>query len=168
MATEMLLIREGNKLGAAEPTSLEAIEAMRHGEIVTATVRRVRNARHHRLFMALLGIVFANQGRYATRAQLLDAVKIATGHYDLYTLPGKFPVQVCVPRSISFARMPQDQFEEFYGKAVAFIIGEVLPGLDREDLDRQVLEMADGRESRSQAKEWPRDKKEPSQTTNKG
>lgn len=142
MATDILLVREGNKLGAAEPWGAEAIEAMHHGEMVTATLRRTRNPGHHRKFFALLNVVYKAQTRYATLEHLLNAVKIATGHYDVCSIEMRgFPVQVCIPKSISFAKMGQTAFEQFYNKAVDFILTEVIPGLDRDDLERQVLEI---------------------------
>ena len=110
MATDLLLVKEGNRLAAADPISAETLEAMKQGEIVTATVRRARNGKHFRKFFALLKVVYDNQERYATPETLLDAVKFEVGLYDLYTLPGKVPVQIVKLRSISFAKMSQTEF----------------------------------------------------------
>ena len=141
MANDLLLIRDGTKLAAAEPVSLDLIASYRHGEVLTATVRRARNGKHHRKWFALLNLVFHSQERYCTFEQFLDAVKIATGHFDLMTLPGPVPVQVVKPRSISFAKLGETGFQQFFDKAVQFIVTEVLPGVDSDELERQVLEM---------------------------
>jgi hypothetical protein len=139
MATEMLLVREGNKLGAAEPTSLDAILAMKHGEVVTATIRRTRNGAHHRKFFALLKVVYDAQDRYATMEHLLDAIKIATGHYEIITITkGR---EVYKPKSIAFANMGQAAFEQFYDKVVQVVVTKILPNVDRADLEQQVLEL---------------------------
>jgi hypothetical protein len=50
------------------------------------------------------------------------------------------PIQVAIPKSISFANMPQGKFETFYTNAVDFIITEVIPGLARDDLEAMVLQ----------------------------
>ena len=55
-----------------------------------------------------------------------DAIKIGCGYYDLFTLPGKMPVQVCVPRSISFARMDQQEFDQLYARALEYVLVELL------------------------------------------
>ncbi|MFA7278789.1 MAG: DUF1367 family protein [Sterolibacterium sp.] len=139
MAVDVLLIREGNALKATDAIGAETLAEITHGEIVTCSIRRARNPRHHRLFFALLKIVMSNQDRYATTPQLLTAIKLHTGYYDLNVIPGKMPITVCIPKSISFAAMSQAEFREFYDKAVAFIITEVLPGVDSADLEREVL-----------------------------
>lgn len=144
MAMELLLVREGTKLAAAEPISAESIGELRHGEMVTCTLRRTRNPRFHRLFFALLNAVFEAQDRYATFDQLIDAVKINTGYYDLVTLPGPVPVQLIKPKSISFARMDETAFRQFARKVMLFVISELLPGVGYDDLAERVYEIADG------------------------
>lgn len=139
MATEMLLVRENNHLSAAEPWSLEAIEAMKSGEIVTAKITRTRNGKHHRKFFVLIGEVFKNQDRYPTMEHLLDAIKIGIGHFDTYQLTKTR--EVVKTRSISFAKMDQGSFEEFYNNVVTFILAKVLPKMDKADLENRVLEI---------------------------
>ena len=139
MAIDLLLVRQGSRLVAHDPIALESIETLKHGETVSATLKRTRNAAHHRKFFALLKAVFEAQTRYAAMEKLLNGVKIATGHYEMETLPGKIPVQICVPCSISFARMDQTAFESFYDKAVDYLITEVIPGTGKADLESHVL-----------------------------
>jgi hypothetical protein len=142
MATEVLLAREGNRLGACDPMSADVITAMKHGEQVVATIRRARNPKHHAKFMALVGAVFENQDRYATFRQVLNAIKIGAGYYDKQPVViGQFTVEVYLPKSISFASMPQDDFEQFYNKAVVYIVTHMVPGLDSADLERRVSEI---------------------------
>lgn len=141
MAADVLLIREKIGLVAADPASAEIVQAMRLGEVVTATIRRTRNPRFHRLFYGLLNLVFENQNRYATLEQLLDAVKLNIGYYDLATIPGNPPTQLVKLRSISFAKLDETGFRQFWDQAVAFIVAEILPGIDKADLERQVLEL---------------------------
>jgi len=44
-------------------------------------------------------------------------------------------------RSISFGNMNQDSFEEFYNEVVKLIITKILPGTDKADLEREVMDM---------------------------
>lgn len=141
MAETILLIREGNKLGACDPIGAEVIQAMRHGEQVLAEIKRARHPAHHRKMFALFGLILDNQDRYKTIKEVLSAIKIGVGHCTWGTVYFKgIPVQVAIPKSISWANMPQDDFEKFYNGAVDYVIAEIIPGLDRGDLERQVME----------------------------
>lgn len=139
MATELLLIRDGNRLAAAEPISAEAIDAIGKNETVAAKITRSRNGKHHRKFFVLIGEVFKNQDRYPTMEHLLDAIKIGVGHYDTYQLTKTR--EVVRPRSISYAKMGQEGFEQFYNSVVNYIITKILPGTDKQDLESRVMEI---------------------------
>lgn len=145
MAEEVLLKRKGNTLEAADPTSFEVIQGIGYEEYLVATIRRPRRIRHHRLFFALVHKIFENQDRYATEAQLLNAIKIKTGYYDNQNVTiGGMTFQVFIPRSISFAKLDQTGFEQFYRRVIEFVVTEVIPGLDTDDLRNEILELVDG------------------------
>jgi hypothetical protein len=138
MASDLLLVREGTKLAAAEPWSLEAIEALAHGEQVIATIRRARNPQHHKKLFALLRLVVDNVDGWLDEEDLLDDIKHAMGYCRH---PEGRRRSTCRPRSISFANMGQGRFEKFYTLAGEIILRDILPGVDSDDLERQVLEM---------------------------
>ncbi len=138
MALEIILMRKGKWLAPADGVSEQHIAAMKHDEVVTATIRRQRNPRHHRLFFALLNIVFQNQTRYPTLEHLLDAIKLAIGHYDTMTIGNREIVKL---RSISFSKMDQATFGQFFDRVVELVITRILPHTTREDLEAQVYEM---------------------------
>lgn len=143
MAIEVLLVRDKNRLAAANPLSEETIERMKQGEVVAATIRRTRNPGHHRKFFALLQAVYENQTRYPTLEGLLDAIKIGTGHYRVTeALNGDFVYQ---PLSISYGKMDQTAFEQFYDCVVELVLHYLLPEIQRADLDRRVNDILDGR-----------------------
>jgi len=81
------------------------------------TVKRARNIKHHRKFFAVLQCVIANTDYYDTVDDLLYALKLELRYYKKCRLMStdKF---VCMPESINFESMNQDQFEIFYGKAL--------------------------------------------------
>lgn len=139
MAMEILLVREGSKLGAADPISAEAIAGLKFGEALTAKIQRPRNPKHHRKLFALLKVVFDNQTTYATTEQLLEALKLATGLFETGLTVDRMPY--VRPLSISFASMDQHSFNEFYDRAVDVILTKVLPNTDKADLEKQVLEI---------------------------
>lgn len=139
MAVEMIMYCKKNHLVAADNVGFEAMQGMRDGELVTAKITRTRNPGHHRKFFALLKVVFDAQERFATMEQLLNFVKIATGHCDVMEIIKGKPIYV--PRSIGFARMDQAAFEQFYDKVVKMILTKILPGVNSADLEQQVLEI---------------------------
>jgi hypothetical protein len=104
-------------------------------DLIPARIMRGRSLQQHRLFWKLLQVV-AEASQFETAERLLLALKIRMGFYDLCRLPsGK---TVPAPRSIAFDALPQDEFRDFFDRAVALVCSEVLPDTNREELVRQV------------------------------
>ena len=142
---QMLFRRGGwgeHILVPADEAAEEWLRKTKPSQLVLMTGRRPRNPMHHRKMMALLRIVLENQEYYQTIEHLLIAIKMATGHYDIY--PMQDGNMVPSPRSISFEAMSQDEFEPFYDKALDFICEKVIPGMVKEDLQVEVLERIAG------------------------
>lgn len=116
----------------------DALRKIKQDQDVFVKFRRPRNIFHHRKLFALLNMVCNNLDMPITPEQLLVVIKIRTGHVDVIkTTKGLIEI----PKSISFAAMSQDQFEPFYDRAIEFIIADVLPGVNRQELEAEVLEM---------------------------
>ena len=130
-------------LRPAEPAAEEVLARIKHDDIVRVEIKKPRNLLHHRKFWALMNLVFENQDHYRSADEVCTAFKFATGHYDeqRYVIKGETYLHR-VPRSISFAKMSQDEFANFYERAIQFLITEVIPGLDRADLERELMEFA--------------------------
>lgn len=126
------------RLGGLQPMDEAGEAALRKvglGEVVTAEVKRPRNARFHRNFFAMLQIILANQEHYQSLEDLLDVCKLRTGHCrTIQTKQG----EVKIPKSISFAAMDDTEFSEFYDPACYWVVTEVIPGLERKHLDEEV------------------------------
>jgi hypothetical protein len=143
VALDMLLIREGKRLAAADPVSLEALESIREKETVTAAIRRNRNPAHHRKLWALIATVFPHQQQYATQQDLLNALKVATGYFETgKTIDG---IPFMIPKSISYASMSQTPFEQWYDRVVDVILTRILPSVNRDELVDQVANILEGR-----------------------
>src|SRR3990167_7591673 len=125
-------------LQSLRPTDEASEELLRHigqGELVSVEIKRPRHLGWHRRYFAMLQIVFANQSYYKSLDDLLDVCKLAVGHYrTVRTKQG----DVRIPKSISFASMDQTEFEAFYDRACDWVSQEVIPGLQRHDLDEEV------------------------------
>ena len=134
------LFRKG--LGCLSPADARAeqfLARVKFGDLVQLEAKRPRNIAHHAKFFAMLQLIFENQSSYKSVDDILDAFKFAVGHTKkIKTRRGIIEV----PLSISFASMDQDQFNEFYDKAMDFMCAEVVPGLQKEDLAKELLEFA--------------------------
>ena len=113
----------------------EAIKTLPFAAILNTKLTGARNPKHHRLFFAVINVVFKSQDYYATREHMLDDIKIAVGHYEW--VESKFGKRQR-PKSINFNSMDQATFNEFYDKAMHFILTEILPRMDQASLEKEV------------------------------
>jgi hypothetical protein len=118
----------------------DALDGIGQGELVKVKITKARNLKHHNKFFSMLGLVFDNQEKYPTPKHLLTAVKIEAGWYE------DVPVEVSgklsyLPKSISFAKMDQLEFSEFYDQAIAACC-RLLPHLNAEDIKNEVIAYA--------------------------
>ena len=108
------------------------------GEVVMIEMKRPRNVKHHRMFWALMSLVWENMdsARYPTVDDLVSAIKIATGHRTRIELPnGEIGF---IPGSIAFHKMDQAAFSDFYDRVCDLIAKHFLPGVSSADLKREV------------------------------
>lgn len=83
-------------------------------------IKRPRNIKFHRKFFALINMVFENQERYKNSEKLREALIIEAGYYDeWFDLQG---VQHIDAKSISFAKMNEDEFSELYNRVIDVIV----------------------------------------------
>jgi len=138
--TSMQLHLTKDRMGALRPADDQATEALKHikaGEYLKVDIVRPRGGAHHRLFFALLQTVHSNmteelRHKYPTIDRLLLEIKLQTGYFDqAVSLGGK---AYFIPKSISFARMDQGEFEEFFGKAITVCRKYFLPGTTEKEL----------------------------------
>jgi hypothetical protein len=119
----------------------EAIQTLAHDAILTTRLTGARNPKHHRLFFAVINVVFKSQNYYATREHMLDDIKIAIGHFEW--VESKFGRRQR-PKSINFNSMDQSTFNEFYDKAMHFILSEIMPRMKQADLEAEVYRILGG------------------------
>lgn len=121
-----------------DDASEAALKSAKLGECVEIKLKRPRNLQMHRLFWKLMQTVYENQEHYRSADEVCTAFKFAVGHCDtLRTKRG----DVQVPKSIAFAKMDQIAFRAFFDAAIKFCVEEVLPGLNSEALEKEVLEL---------------------------
>lgn len=117
-------------------SDLDNKRKLKIGERYRVTVTRPRNYQFFQKFMALMNMTLQNQDKYDTMDQLLIEVKLKVGHYDLHvTTKGK---PIYIPKSISFANMDEDKFQEFYNSALDVVLKHFLKHFSPEDVDKNL------------------------------
>jgi hypothetical protein len=130
------LVKTIGGLRPVDDVSKQAFDAYGNGEVIRVKVMRERNPRHHRLFFALLGLVFENQQKYLSLEALRFAVIIQAGYVDEIRLSGD--KVILKPKSLSFGSMDQNEFSLFYAAAL-LALKELLPELAGVDWERELL-----------------------------
>lgn len=123
-------------LAPASPEAIEIIRALPEGKEVSCSIRRPRSHRHHRKYWALCRLVASNHEQLKNEKMVDQVIKIESGHVDLVKVGGAY---YKLPRSISFSAMDQDGFNEFYNRACDVVCDKLLPGVDREEVQEQLL-----------------------------
>ena len=81
-----------------------------------------RSGPYHRRHFAILNAIFDAQERFDDLDRMRDWLSIGAGHVDW--VPGAKGGIVPLPKSISFAKADQAEFEEYHRKVMAFLRGE--------------------------------------------
>ena len=128
----------------ADRFTQEKLDRLKSNHRYRVDVRRPRNIRHSAKYHALVHTVFENQEMYDDIDDLKAALKVKTGWAKevLVTDAEGNEYQVRVPKSIKFAKMDQFQFEQFYDKALTVICRDIIPGMDRDELEAETQNTA--------------------------
>lgn len=143
---DAILIRKPNLeflFEAATDSDLEKLKKIGIGKPVKVTWSRPRNYEFHKKYFSLLNLVFENldepfKDKYTIFSidSLLWQVKMQLGHFEeKMTLGGKILYEA---KSISFAKMLQDEFEDFYLKTynvLAKYFAPYLKNIDFEEIE---------------------------------
>ena len=124
------------KPGGFEPvfdTDIENLKRIKIGEEVKCSITKPRNYKFHQKFFALLQLAFRNQDRYQKFDHLRIVYTLKAGYYEeIRTDYGTH----YHPKSISFAKMDQTEFEDLFNKMVDVVVMEI--GVDRKELIQEV------------------------------
>jgi hypothetical protein len=131
------LARRGFGFYPVDEAGQKLLNRTKPGEWISVEAKKPRNVQHHRKLWALLTTVSDNIDG-TTPEQLLQWLKVRTGYVDVVGING---VAVQVARSIAFDALDQTEFELVYDRFVAAILTDLLPGVERRDLEDEVLRM---------------------------
>lgn len=129
------LIKHYQVLLPSLPQDAELLEGIGFGEILEVEIKRPRNGKFHRKFFALLQVVKESTD-YDNVEQILLLLKLKLGHYETIVNTNGKPIYY--PKSISFAKMEQPEFEQFYSQSVNVILRDFVPNWTQQDIEQAV------------------------------
>jgi len=133
------LEKHGEVLIPSLPDDELALKSIKRGQIVEIELKRPRNAKFHKKFFALIGIVLENT-EYDTSEQILHLIKLKLGYYEtIINTNGKV---IYIPKSISFSSMDNDDFNNFYNKAVNIVLRDFLINWENSDINTAIQQVA--------------------------
>jgi hypothetical protein len=97
----------------------EALEHVANGERVKITILQWRNNERLRAYWGLLRDCVNSCGLDMPTDTLSQVIKLETGYVDVVKLPGDELVRI--PRSISFEKMTEPDFIDFFRAAEKFL-----------------------------------------------
>lgn len=136
---KIYLKRQGDTLIPLSVADHESLKRIRDGEIIHVEYKKPRNPLFHNKFMSLVRTVYENSEQYESIDAMLNVFKVALGYYDTMWWRS---MEIRIPRSISFAKMDELEFEEFYNKAVTMALHRFLPTVSKDELEHYVNQIA--------------------------
>jgi len=131
---EIYLIKndKGNFVPAYN-SGYEKAKRFKSGETVLADIKRPRNIGFHRKFFALLNMGFENREQYDNFEDYRAVHVMKAGYYK--TIETDKGV-IYLPKSISFAKMDDLEFQELYNRMIDVLIKEL--GLDQAQIEQEL------------------------------
>lgn len=114
------------------------------GEVYTAEVKRFRSLEHHRKYFSLINTAWAYQNEKVENhfnhsvEAFRKTVEIAAGWYEpIYSIERKEWIHA--PKSISFEKMGQDEFNDLYSSVKRVLFNTFLRNITEEEFMKNLI-----------------------------
>ena len=133
---KLTLIKQlDNSFKLAYNSDYEKAKKIKVGEEYQCEIKRPRNYAFLKKFFALLELVYQNQDITDDKEDLRAVLIMKSGYYKtIETDKGN----VYLPKSLSFAKMSQEDFDTFYSKFLD--VSCQLLGVEKEDVMNEIKE----------------------------
>lgn len=135
--TAILMTRTLSGLAPDDESATAVLRRIKPGDVVRVDVRRPRNLSAHRRWWALCNLVYANSDVYPSPEVVHAHLKLLAGCVDNVVLKSTGEV-VMVPKSMSFAAMDEDEFQDVWQRAVKAICEHILPGVTDHEIEHEI------------------------------
>jgi len=118
---ELYLVKQlNNSFKVAYNSDFDKIKKLKAGELYKCEVKQPRNIGFHRKFFALINMLFQNQEIYNSSDRLRKDLIIEAGYFEEWAdLQGVMQREA---KSISFAKMKEDEFQSLYSNVIDVIV----------------------------------------------
>lgn len=122
MAVEILLTRTLRGLEGADDDAREKLKAWKIGQPLKCEVRIARDSSRMRYYWGLIDIIQQNtDSLFASKEEVSDSVKLGIGHVEqVQVYDGEKWHITRTPKSISFAKLTEPEFQDFIKRAEAY------------------------------------------------
>jgi hypothetical protein len=134
---KLIVVKDKDVLRPIDERSFEELRKIKDGRTFICEIKRPRNLKHHRKYWSLINLISDNLDG-VTPEGLSSAIKMMIGHVVTVQFGNK---SILYPDSISFDKMNQDQFNNFYERAVKAICEFVIPGLTEESVKNEIFKI---------------------------
>ena len=136
MADLYLVKMKNGSFTPATSNDIDVAKKFEAGEIYPAKIWKRRNVKFHRKFFELLNMIFDMQEKYTNERDLRVEITLKCGFYEEHlTEKGKI---VYIPKSISFEKMDDVEFEKLYNKAIDVCIRDYAKGKSAHEIDFKI------------------------------
>lgn len=135
-------------LSPGDERSARCLSGLKLNQLVQVEVSRPRNVQHHRLYWAMCQKIADNVPGINSAEEVSDILKINTGHCT--TIKGATQTYK-LPKSIAFAQMDQQAFNEFFDKCCQVIATEWLRHMTGNEVKDTLTDMMGGNDMRMSA-----------------
>ena len=116
----MLVKQLNNSLKCAYDSDYDKMKKLKPGEFYNCTISQPRNIKFHRKFFALIKMIFDNQEIYKSADRLRKDLLIEAGYFNEWVdFHGEEHKEA---KSISFAKMTEEDFSELYSRVLDEIV----------------------------------------------
>lgn len=124
-----------NKFSIAYDSDYETAKKIKVNEPYEFEFKNQRNVNFHRKFFSLLNLVVDNTEKFKDVNHLRMILAIETGWYEELINPLSGEVTI-IPKSISFSKMGNDEFEDLYNKSIDYCC-KIL-GVEKSEIIEQI------------------------------
>ena len=129
------LKKQDDRFIPCDEESVKLFNSLKVDDEIVVEYKPRRNYKFHKKLFSMLNLIKNNQDKYKSVDNILTECKFKAGYFDIHlSQEGK---QMLIPKSISFATMKADEFEEFYSSCIDTCLGLVPMG--REELENAIL-----------------------------
>jgi len=148
--TELVLVKHQSGLMLPEnQETKDFIDKLKHGALIRADFKKMRNPAFHRKFFALLNFAYEQwePAEQTYKDQVVeknfdrfrsDIAILAGFGFPVTNIRGEVRMEA---KSISFASMDEGEFSALYEKTITVIMKHILTNYTRDDLDNVVSQL---------------------------